>query len=639
MCQESLINYLATAMGDNVPRTDLATFIRVGELAVQNDMAKEAGTVSYSYQMPASIRTHAHQIDKALAAIKICDPAIGSGAFPVGMMQEIVKARDVLTTYIGAAPNRSTYNFKRHAIQESIYGVDIDPGAIEIAKLRLWLSLVVDERNYHDIKPLPNLDYKIVCGNSLLSYPYERNGLEKLEALKTQFRDETNLQHKNELRKKIEKELDEIFANTTASLGYQVTVDFQINFSEIFKGRDVKRKGFDIVIANPPYINTNEMKALSKIYRKLYDAAYGSYDVYTLFIELASKITKVGGSICVITSNKYMIADYGIKLRELLLKKVTTQKVIDLADCKRVFEGALVSPAITIIKNLPSKDTQKIKVAILKDDDIQSLPNISFSKRNSIQFASNTNQVFDIYITDQFRQLISKMFDGSAPLGQIADVRTGVMGFDYWSLDEYIKDGYFENSIKIATNGFIDRYRFKWGSKTRLYKKDIYHPHLDIINAPLNQNTKDLFLSEKIIIRGVAQKLSANLDTTGMGLLVAVHSAIVTDPMLDPKYVLALINSDLLNWYHIVNFYTARIPEGSLKYPVSFLKDIPVRKLSPSKQQPFIELVDQILCKTQEDYAADTSAIEANLNMLVYKAYGLHENEIAMIEHNSDTNR
>ncbi|PJF38207.1 MAG: restriction endonuclease, partial [Phototrophicales bacterium] len=158
MCQESLVNYLVTELGDAVPRDDLVLFIRVGDLAIQNDTAKKDGTISYDYQMHESIRTHAVKLDEALASIKICDPAIGSGAFPVGMMQEIVKAREVLTTYLDNDGNRTSYNFKRHAIQECIYGVDIDPGAIDIAKLRLWLSLVVDEEDYHTIKPLPNLD-------------------------------------------------------------------------------------------------------------------------------------------------------------------------------------------------------------------------------------------------------------------------------------------------------------------------------------------------------------------------------------------------------------------------------------------------------------------------------------------------
>ena len=243
--QESLINYLATAMGDAVPRDDLATFIRVGELAVQNDTAKEAGTVTYTYQMPQSIRIHAAKLDEALANIKICDPAIGSGAFPVGMMQEIIKAREVLTTYIGEDESRTLYNFKRQAIQESIYGVDIDPGAIDVAKLRLWLSLVVDEDDYHHIKPLPNLDYKIVCGNSLLSVQKDLFNLDlfqQLEKLKTAYFNETNPQKK-------QKQRTEIDALITQLTGDHSQFDMQIYFSEVFHGN----RGFDVMIANPPF--------------------------------------------------------------------------------------------------------------------------------------------------------------------------------------------------------------------------------------------------------------------------------------------------------------------------------------------------------------------------------------------------
>ncbi|MBK6433730.1 MAG: hypothetical protein IPF85_24045 [Anaerolineae bacterium] len=115
--------------------------------------------------LPASVRRHAAELDAALAGIKLCDPAIGSGAFPVGMLHEIVQARLALDTQLKSG--RTPYALKRHAIQQSIYGVDIDGGAVEIAKLRLWLSLVVDEESYADIQPLPNLDYKIVQGNSL----------------------------------------------------------------------------------------------------------------------------------------------------------------------------------------------------------------------------------------------------------------------------------------------------------------------------------------------------------------------------------------------------------------------------------------------------------------------------------------
>lgn len=172
MCQQSLINYLASHLKSaGVERADIETFIRIGERFADFE-AHPTGN-HQDKLLPAPIRENAAKIDRLLEEIAVCDPAIGSGAFPVGMMQEIVRAR--LT--VGSLKNeqgkplvtpRSVYELKRHAIQSSLYGVDEDPGAIEIAKLRLWLSLVVDEDDIGDIKPLPNLEYKIMQGNSLL---------------------------------------------------------------------------------------------------------------------------------------------------------------------------------------------------------------------------------------------------------------------------------------------------------------------------------------------------------------------------------------------------------------------------------------------------------------------------------------
>jgi hypothetical protein len=147
-----------------VPRTDIETFVHLGEQISHY----EAVETRYAIKMPKSIEQNARQIDDKLSDITVCDPAVGSGAFPVGMMTEIVRARSALTPYFNDPHERSPYFFKRHAIQNCLYGVDIDPGAVEIAKLRLWLSLVVDEEDVKQIKPLPNLFYKIVTGNSLL---------------------------------------------------------------------------------------------------------------------------------------------------------------------------------------------------------------------------------------------------------------------------------------------------------------------------------------------------------------------------------------------------------------------------------------------------------------------------------------
>ena len=177
MCQESLIAYLARRV-PTVPKDDLETFIRYGELFLETDAEvqdrkagkkgdKGADSKIYGdYVLPDTVREEAAELNEALATVRVCDPAIGSGAFPVGMMTEIVRARAALGQYMDREIPQ--YNLKYQTIHDSLFGVDIDPGAIEIAKLRLWLSLVVDEEAYEDVQPLPNLDYRIMQGNSLL---------------------------------------------------------------------------------------------------------------------------------------------------------------------------------------------------------------------------------------------------------------------------------------------------------------------------------------------------------------------------------------------------------------------------------------------------------------------------------------
>ena len=165
MCQQSLINYLSTNLPDFEKREDIEKFILSGSIRAEYQANKTEKHKEKN--LPPSIVENAEAIDKLLSDVKICDPAIGSGAFPVGLLQEIVKARETLIS-TGNVSRQTTCKLKRHTIENSIYGVDLDSGAIEIAKLRLWLSLVVDEENRKRVDSLPNLDYKIMQGNSLL---------------------------------------------------------------------------------------------------------------------------------------------------------------------------------------------------------------------------------------------------------------------------------------------------------------------------------------------------------------------------------------------------------------------------------------------------------------------------------------
>jgi len=640
MCQESLINYLATELKCTLKQEDIEILIKYGETAVEHEtevVNRGKETKVYSYKLPNSIRSNAGLIDKKLMNIRICDPAVGSGAFLVGMMNEIIRARNTLTPFLEDEKDRTIYSFKRHAIQKCLYGVDIDSGAVEIAKLRLWLSLIVDEEDIKQIKPLPNLDYKIVCGNSLLGFPYTPQGLQKIEQLKDKLFDTTNPQNKKELRKIIDKKINILLSGTEKSLGYKVDFDFRIFFSEIFH----EKKGFDIVIANPPYVNVNDMKKEAELYRNLYSTPFGSYDIYVPFFEKSIMILKEKGVLTFITSNKYFIADYAKKLRRFIIDNARILVLLDLADCRKVFEHAFVSPAVTILSK-EKADKYKLKIGLLKDRNIYIIDKIRLSYLDIADLIQGPNDVFDIYSEDKNRTILRKLDVGSTTLGQIADVRTGIMGFEYWKMEPFIKESRQGGYIRIITNGQVDKYTFLFNKKINLYKKIFYNPYLNIKKAPVNENTKQLFYSKKIIIRGVAKKLSAQFDEGGLAVLVAVHTAIPKNLDYNSLYLLALLNSVLFNWYHITKFYTARIPMGSLKYPISFLKQLPVRIIKFVEQKPFINFVNKILVITKDDdYLQNETKrkkvkeYEQKINQMVYEIYNLTPAEIRIIEDGS----
>ncbi len=134
------------------------------------------------------------------------------------------------------------------------------------------------------------------------------------------------------------------------------------------------------------------------------------------------------------------------------------------------------------------------------------------------------------------------------------------------------------NQVKILPPSLINRYSNLWGVElVNLYKKKYGYPVITFDRTKIDDNTWKLFKSEKIVVRGVARCVSATFDEEGQGILVATH-AIISNRYSD-YYVLALLNSRLFNWLHIVKFYSARIPQGSLRYPVSFYKQLPVRHI------------------------------------------------------------
>jgi hypothetical protein len=356
MCQESLISYLETELNGKVKREDIERFVNLADnyleyekIAVQkNEKIKngEQKETKYEHKIPKSIIEKAKEIDNLLANIKVCDPAVGSGAFLVGMLHEIVKLRQLLSVYLGNEV--SIYDLKRKTIENSLYGVDIDPGAVEICKLRLWLSLVVDEDDFYNIKPLPNLDYKVVKGNSLVGFPenWKSDISLRIEELENKLFSETHPGKKNQIKEELDDLILKRLKNSEKNFGYKIDFDFRLFFPRVFKDKG----GFDVVIGNPPYVST---KGVDTEFKKVLEKIYGfSDDLYNHFYFKGIKILREKGILAFISSKTFWTIQTKKNLRELILDK----KLLQLVDTANPFESAMVDTCITIVQKTKAKD-------------------------------------------------------------------------------------------------------------------------------------------------------------------------------------------------------------------------------------------------------------------------------------------
>lgn len=425
MCQESLIHYLDNSLnshtafyrdfdsnqmnlfrkhnrngqlrfaeeykGLRVPREDLETLIRKGHLFVENDQDAllaldrikkgEQKTTVKKINLPESVCQCAKEIDHALDDIKICDPAIGSGAFPVGLLHEIINVRLALAPHSENA--MSAYELKRHAIAESLYGVDIDASAIDIARLRLWLSLIVDEEDYEKIEALPNLDYKIVQGDSLIGFPdgWKSPSFSRIEDLKREFFRETDQSKKDKLKSRIEREIQQRFKDSKQVFGWQVDFDFRLYFSEVWHEKD----GFDIVIGNPPYVQIQKFSGqqIQKDWGKQqYETFTKTGDIYCLFYEKGHRLLRDYGVLAFITSNKWMRAAYGQKLRQFFSQKTQPLTLIDFSSFQ-VFATATVDTNVLIFNK--AKGSEAVNACLIDSNFTRATPLDIFVEKKSIK--------------------------------------------------------------------------------------------------------------------------------------------------------------------------------------------------------------------------------------------------------------
>ena len=362
MCQESLTAYLQTGIEDAEVKEHIANFVKTNDV-------EELGGASSELAM---------SIDRKLIDVKICDPAIGSGAFPMGLLRELYACRKSIEIF----EEDNAADIKRHIIQNNIYGVDIEKGAVDIARLRFWLALIIDEK---EPMPLPNLDFKIMQGNSLLesykgvdldvtskklktgkdtkktrgvlSLSFEEADVQKtIQDLVKSYFSITDHTLRAQRRQQIDKYVkDYIKVCAEGNHEVQDAVDeleipndqfflWHTYFADVFE-----KGGFDIVIGNPPYIQLqNDGGILADLYQ---DCNYKTYirtgDIYCLFYERGYLLLKEEGYLCYITSNKWLRTAYGVKTRSFLAENANPILLIDFAGLK-IFESASVDTCILL---------------------------------------------------------------------------------------------------------------------------------------------------------------------------------------------------------------------------------------------------------------------------------------------------
>ncbi|MBP5496538.1 MAG: Eco57I restriction-modification methylase domain-containing protein [Bacteroidales bacterium] len=599
MCKESLIAYL-------------------NEQCTMNNVQLSSAIRSFveNHELPGELEPYREILDRALREVKICDPAIGSGAFPMGLLNELWRCREaislspVVETQNFASPSmgpssstQSRAALKREIIENNIYGVDIERGAIDIARLRFWLSIVVDSE---EPQALPNFDYKFMQGNSLIE-SFEGVDLSRMMSSEGQHSSLGKGRQKagaNQLgiefvstdtKRNLQLMLREYFSLTDHVKKAEARREINDSVKSYIRHQDLRpaaearlssldpsanqefflwhtwfkdifdRGGFDIVVGNPPYVVVGA------------DGTYSSYktasclDLYAFFYERAVNILNKNGILSFITSSLFVKGLKFHTLRKFLQENVSV--VAFRIEGDDVFKNAEIPTATFIAKKCKS------------------------------------SWRFEDFYADG--NIIEHVISGTVPLSSISSIMRGFeIGRNMVGCN---------GQHKILTGSDVSKYH---------YTKLSY-----ISQSVLEAFSKDnkYFSKERILLRETGSFLTAvYLGNETIYSNRSLYSILITDGRLSTKYVLALLNSSLLQWYYSTMFKgeTELFP----KIRIAQAKKLPIPIASKDKQQPIISLVDQILAVKRTNSSADTSALEREIDRLVYGLYGLKEEEVKVVE-------
>lgn len=623
------------------------------------------------------------QIKEVIKAIKILDPAVGSGAYPMGILQRLVFILDkidpeniyfkqqqldkaekmeatskqasieVIEQIFSKANQHNTYGKKLTLIENCIYGVDIQPIAIQICKLRFFISLTIEQKpnsnkdSNYGIKALPNLETKFIVANTLLPlgekpqqaglFDTDINNLKlRLAEVRHQYFSAKTLKTKRKYREQ-DRQLRQQMLETLKQSGISPAVETSMkkvvawdlyNQNSQSNWFDPEwmfgvKKGFDIVIGNPPYIDSELMVKNDKKIRENISRSYlmtkGNWDIYIAFFEFGFNSLNSDGVLTFITPDKWLAKPFGYELRKKLMDNLR----IILNSGRQVFETAKVDSIVTFFTK---KHCDSLLVLNFKDNKILLKDEI---------IKSNINEPFSFdFVFSNHLLFLNKIDLLSLKVGDFFECENACATSDTYKLKDFIKNNVGsvgENYLKIINTGTIGKYVSKWGTKEMTYLGNKYlNPIVkkgDFLEQFGNSYSKKS-IKPKIIIKRLTL-LDSCLDEKGIFIPGKSTLIVANDNIEELKFLLGLLNSKLVIFY-IKEKHPASSYNQGINFTKHMINNMPIPKISKLAQKPFIDLVDKIIQAKQDE--KDTTTLETKIDEMVYQLYDLTADEIDIIE-------
>ena len=625
MCEQALIEYLKTKVPEAHDRDRrIEELVRMPEAIFRDqDQNKRRDWKSYREAIIKALEG-----SKTESPLTVLDPAVGSGAFPMGMLHLLVKVYSRLDPKF----EKDILGLKRDILSRSLYGVDIEQIAIEITRLRAWLSIIVDIPEGEKVEPLPNLEFKFVCANTLIpldnteqaTFFTDHDLKYKLITTRDEYFKTSSKTKKEKLQKDYLKLTQgaSLFDNkkTQQLKSYK---PFDISSSSEFYDPELMHgvQAFDIVMGNPPYVGfgVRNSEKISQSYKneiiRLYpNSAEYKINLYPLFMERALMLCQKRGIQSFIVPDSFLLGKYFSKIRKYILDTVQISKILLFSE--PVFEAVVGYSVVYIFKKTTDKKNN-IDVVKVNDPDLTSLKPFSYSQDT---FEKTKLNRFRLYFNNKEKILIEKVEKQKKSIGELIEFKSGLIskiGQKEIISPEKKSEEWHKG---VVSGGEINRYCISWDGNYIRYKKDLVKSGFGNVS----------YFENKIFVRQTGDKLISAFDTVGYLCLNNVHVGNIVNKIYSPETITSILNSKLINkYYEIISLEKGRV---MAQIDIDVLDSIPVPNITKDQEEIINKLVDEIIILKKQNKDTDTKNIESQIDQLVYKLYDLNEEEINIIE-------